>query len=173
MRLAGLAAAVLALAALGPEASRASAAGVPCWQRVFLDWGADGTIDRAYPAQCYREALRRLRPELQIYSDARDEIDRALSLATLGGPPSGGGARRLAVWPEGRRVHADAARPRMRIGPTLDARLDLLLSRAKSPTPVPLLLLGGLALLLLAAGGAGLLAGRTRARAQRYGSRSR
>ena len=50
------------------------------------------------------------------------------------------------------------------VEPTLNDRLDLLLSRRRAPTPVPLYVLGGLAVLLLTAGAGGLVAGRRQAR---------
>lgn len=54
------------------------AAGRPaCAQAVMTDW-ADGRIDRTYPIRCYREAMKSLPTDLQIYSSAPDDIARAL-----------------------------------------------------------------------------------------------
>ena len=55
------------------------AAAAPCWQRVIADWSRDGRIDHAYPAACYRQAVKRLPEDLRAYSSAPDDINRALS----------------------------------------------------------------------------------------------
>lgn len=166
MRIAALAVAVVGLLATAAVPARAEAKPVSCWSTVILDWQADGTIDGSYAPRCYRQALRHLRTDLRIYSDAQSQIEQALAAASFGsGSPGGGaGSGRLALWPEGRRFApapppARAPRP---IDHSLNVRLDLLLARHDSSTPVPLYVLGGIALLLLGAGAAGLLAQRLR-----------
>lgn len=83
-----LALAVLAaLAAAGP-----AAAAQPCWKRLVNDW-FDGRIDQVYPIGCYREALRNLPADVDIYSSARDDINRALQSALLDRGGGGKGAK--------------------------------------------------------------------------------
>ena len=37
-----------------PPASASQA----CWQQVLSDWSGDNRVDGAYPAACYRQAIR-------------------------------------------------------------------------------------------------------------------
>src|SRR5881396_3650689 len=123
---------ILAVAAVAASvflaAVSAPAATVPCWRTVILDWGDDGRIEQSYPPKCYRQALRHLDTDLQIYSSARDEIERALAASMLVTKPPRGGSRggRLARWPEGRRFPDVRPPVQTPLGPTLTDRLDLL-----------------------------------------------
>jgi hypothetical protein len=65
---------VLALAVVG------SAAGEPrsCAKALIADW-TDGRIDRGYAVPCYRQALRQLPLDLELYSSAPDDIQQALA----------------------------------------------------------------------------------------------
>ena len=63
----------------GPTAAAAPPAQSPiCANRLLDDW-ADSRIDGAYPVSCYRDALRSLPIDLEVYSSARDDITQALS----------------------------------------------------------------------------------------------
>ena len=53
---------------------------VPCWKRLLNDW-YDGRIDNAYQVHCYREAIRNLPDDVDAYTEAREEIERALMAA--------------------------------------------------------------------------------------------
>jgi hypothetical protein len=79
-----LAGAVAALTAFGrggaPES--AQAAGASCEDAVVTDWSRDGRVDGTYPLACYRRALARLPSDMRDYSDAPDEIERALAVAS-------------------------------------------------------------------------------------------
>lgn len=59
---------------------RPATAAVPCWKTLLTDW-YDGRIDNTYPLYCYTDALKRLRPDILIYSSAHDDIERALQSA--------------------------------------------------------------------------------------------
>jgi hypothetical protein len=59
---------------------RPATAAVPCWKTLLTDW-YDGRIDNTYPLHCYTDALKRLRPDILIYSSAHDDIERALQSA--------------------------------------------------------------------------------------------
>ena len=78
-----LAAALAGLAALGADGSPASAqaAAGACEQTVVEDWSFDGRVDGVYPLACYRRALAQLPADMRDYSDAPDEIERALAVA--------------------------------------------------------------------------------------------
>ncbi len=62
-----------------------------CAQRVIRDWYAGGRVDGVYPLRCYRAAIRALPEDVLQYSEARDEIERALAYATQGLPDPVGG----------------------------------------------------------------------------------
>jgi hypothetical protein len=64
-----------------------AAAATPCWKAVITDWARDGSIDRAYPATCYRQAMQNAPTDLKVYSTVEDDLQSALRQRT---------ARRLA-----------------------------------------------------------------------------
>jgi cobalamin biosynthesis Mg chelatase CobN len=47
------------------------------------DW-YDGHIDKTYKPDCYKQAIKNLTPELKIYSSARDDIEAAEQAAAQG-----------------------------------------------------------------------------------------
>jgi hypothetical protein len=49
-----------------------------CWQQVLSDWSGDNRVDGAYPAGCFRQAIRRLPSDLRAYSSAESDIGVAL-----------------------------------------------------------------------------------------------
>ena len=53
-------------------------AAAPCWQVLVDDW-ADGAISNLYPISCYRQALQNMPEDVRLYSNASDEINRALA----------------------------------------------------------------------------------------------
>jgi hypothetical protein len=164
---AGLASIALLSAVAQP--ARAASSVTPCWKVLLNDW-YDGRIDGSYPRHCYNDALKHLPADVSTYSSAHDDILRALQSATAKqatggkkvgpntvikpapGGKTGGGSGPDAVTPPGRKP-----------GPGL---VDKLNPSSPSSLPVPLLILGGLALLLVAAGAAGLVAKRIQARRQ-------
>lgn len=58
----------------GPET--ADGAETPCGEAVLRDW-ADGSIDDAYPADCYHAAIDSLPEDVRTYTSAVDDITRA------------------------------------------------------------------------------------------------
>jgi hypothetical protein len=166
----------LAMVALTVSATPA-AAKTPCWSRVINDWYDNGRIDHEYPVACYQAALKHLPPDVQEYADAQDVIKRAMTAAILknsqdkngggGGSGSnnrvitplngngnnggGGGSSQPGVSDAGGDTSADhpglITKAFNRLGP----------GNANS-IPIPLIVLGSLALLLLAAGAAGMVA---------------
>jgi hypothetical protein len=49
-----------------------------CWQQLLSDWSGDNRVDGAYPAGCFRQAIRRLPNDLIAYSSAESDIGAAL-----------------------------------------------------------------------------------------------
>jgi hypothetical protein len=160
--------AFVAAAALGAavHAPRAEAA-TPCWKLLLNDW-YDGRIDHTYAVHCYREAIKHLPTDVQTYSSAHDDILRALQSAiakqkkahkAVGSntpvPPQSGGSTSGGSGGGGE--------PGRNSGGGLAGQVS---SSSPSSVPTPLIVLGVLALALVAAGGAGLIAKRVQARRQ-------
>jgi hypothetical protein len=162
---------------LGAAARPAPAqAATPCWKQLLNDW-YDGRIDQTYAVHCYRDALKHLPADVQTYSSAHDDILRALQTAiaktkkqnkpvgsdTLVPPENGGGSG--SGGSGGSATTTTTASGTGSKGREGNGGLaDKVNSGDPSSVPVPLIILGGLALLLVAAGGAGLLAKRLQAR---------
>ncbi|MFL5950151.1 MAG: hypothetical protein ACJ74M_00950 [Gaiellaceae bacterium] len=143
--------AAAAVATLGVSTAQASA----CSSALIRDWYVDGRIDNTYPVHCYREALKDIPEDQIVYGTLREDLTRALqdvirnhhghvTAATLvpgdggddgpGSSGSGGGSS------GGKHDEGFFHWLASKIGP----------STANS-VPVPLLVLGGLALALMAA----------------------
>ena len=144
----------LAMIAALAAAPTASAKTKPCADEVVADWYGDGRVDQIYPRHCYREAIRSLPVDALDYSNAEEDILRALVYAHQGEPDPGpaGGQRPTGTT----RGHPTRADPDPTPGEETTAQEAVDTSDPSAP-PIPLLVLGGLALLLLAAGGAGYL----------------
>jgi hypothetical protein len=152
--------AVAALAAVGaPTAGAATSASQEatgkCWLAVINDWLDNGRIDHLYAIPCYTQAIQQLSlyPDVAGYSSAADDIHRALLAAIHqergdglggGGPSGGGGTPPGAGGGNGGGPSAGSGSIVKRIGRWLGP------GDAQS-IPLPLLVLGGLALLLLLA----------------------
>jgi hypothetical protein len=173
--------ALLAAASVVGAAARAPAAqaATPCWKALLNDW-YDGRIDHVYPVHCYREALKHLPTDVSTYSSAHDDILRALqsaiskqrkqhkqvngnSLVPAQGGSGGSGSGSGSSGPGG--SDAGGRTTTSEPGRTGSGGLaGQVSSSSPSSIPTPLLILGGLALLLVAAGAAGLIAKRVQAR---------
>lgn len=99
----GLLRSVFVLVALSVLIGASDAAGASgeadCRKQVIADWSSDGRVDRIYPLDCYQRAIEAMPPDIRDYTDAHDEIERALSLAIRAkGPGDGGGS--TAATPE-------------------------------------------------------------------------
>ena len=162
-------------------------AATTCAKQVISDWYKDGRVDGTYPLHCYEEAIDALPEDVVQYSSAKDDIERALQDAlregtpagTPGGedsgdssddgprtgggvpsePPSSGGSDTPTTGPSAGddKTPGEAGDPEAL--PSENAT-----SSDASSVPMPLIVLAGLALLLLAAGGAGYLNRRLQAR---------
>ena len=56
----------------------ATAASKSCADQVVADWYGDGRVDRIFPLHCYQEAIRSLPVDVLDYSNAKEDILRAL-----------------------------------------------------------------------------------------------
>ena len=135
--------------------STASASGAPCRNKVFNDWYPDGKIASTYPIGCYRDALKHIPPDARIYSSLSDDIRAAMRAAMrrahgLSAPKEvGHGLKALGAGSVmGTTASVTSATP------PHDPSSGGLVATA-SNAPLPILVLGGLALLLVATGGIG------------------
>jgi len=200
--------ATLLLALVAAAAPSTAPAAAPCWKQLLNDW-YDGHIDKTYNAGCYREALKHLPTDVEVYSSARSDIQRALAAAvatakkqhkpvkdipiaptgsggsggattttavsggggttggattTTGGAGGGGGGAATTdggtatepVSTEGTGRKSNDNGP---VGSALDKA-----GHDADSVPLPLIILGVLALLLIAGGAAGMLVRRSQAR---------
>jgi len=133
-----------------------------CAQQVIDDWFDDGRVNKIYPLHCYPEAIKSLPPDLLIYGNAEEEIGRAWALAKQGKPDTGGPDPTPVVTTTTGTTPTDTTKTgttptdttKTDTTPTDTTPTD---TSGPSAVPVPLLVLGGLAVLLLAAGSAGYL----------------
>ena len=158
-------AATIALTLLvGP--SPAAAASKSCADQVVADWYGDGRVDKIFPLHCYQEAIRSLPVDVLDYSNAKEDILRALQFARQNKPdpgPSGGEPTGTTGPGEPGSTPGGPGGPDGSSGGGTVASGPVDTS-GPSSIPIPLFILGGLALLLLAAGGAGYLSRRAQAR---------
>ena len=178
-----LLAAVALTLGLGAGVAPASAKGKPpCWKTLINDW-YDGRIDGTYPIHCYREALQHLPTDVDTYSSAREDIKQALQkritqgtgggTTTTGGASSGGGAGSSGGGGGssngGSNNGGDTSGGtqggggKSTSGPVQDV-FDATKPGNADSVPVPLIVLGAVALLLIVAGATGFLTRRMRTR---------
>jgi hypothetical protein len=156
--------AILSLAA--PPAAEAAK---PCWQRVMDDWLDNGRIDGVYSPRCIEDARRNLPEDIRAYSDIEDELDLAQQQVarTLQQSQGSNGDEQPPAETSPSRIPSGDPVPNSG-GPRDEGPIQGFLA-AGSPdeadsVPVPLIVLAALALLLMAAGGAGFLARKLQAR---------
>jgi hypothetical protein len=134
----------------------ATASAATCWKELVNDYWADNRVDRTYPISCYREAMEALPRDVVEYSDAQDDLRRALLAAIRegrdsGGGFSGGGALGEQALPPGPADDDEASKGFIR------EVLSVLGPKNADSIPVPLLVLGAIALLLIGAAGVSYL----------------
>lgn len=164
-----LACVIAALGLAGPAAAS------PCGDKVLADWFDNGRIDRLYPLHCYEEAIDSIPADIRDYADAEEVISRALQAAVGGklarggcdptpGDGKGGTPCRGVTGPSGsggsgRSGGSGGTGSGSEATPEVD-------TSGVTSVPVPLLVLGGMSLALLAAGGLGYLSRRRSAARQ-------
>jgi hypothetical protein len=174
--------ALVVVAALAALAGAPSAAAAPaatskatskCWLQVVNDWLAHGSVTNYYAIPCYTQAIQHLSayPDIKQYSSAIDDIHRALLAAIHqerggGGPnSSGGGPTDLGGGGStgGGGGSSTGGGSGAHNGVLGKLAADIGPGNAQS-IPLPLLVLGGLALLLLLTAAATWLARRLQSR---------
>jgi hypothetical protein len=166
----------LVLAALVPGTAAAKA---PCRDRIYNDWYADGKVATTYPLSCYRDALKNVPTDARVYSSLLEDIRAAMQgaqsrlrghtvpaqIGKSGGKPrptvTTTTERPTRTTPTKTVRQPDATEP---VSETVSPTTTLAASQTAdgSGIPVPLLVLGGLALLLAAVGAAGVVAKRAK-----------
>jgi cobalamin biosynthesis Mg chelatase CobN len=148
-----------------------------CADLVIADWYDDGRVGKIYPLHCYTEAIAKLPPDVLDYSNAKEEIGRALAFAKQGKPDPGGSdpspgsstttdttttstqpSTDTTATTTTRTTETPPKKPTTTVDTdTTETAVPSTDTSGPSSVPVPLLVLGGLAVLLLAAGSAGYL----------------
>jgi hypothetical protein len=171
------------LAVAGPAGAAKS-----CGRAVIDDWYEDGRVDGTYALHCYDDAIENLPRDVRDYSSAKEDIQRALQARKRGedAPPAstdptpgddggsagagGNGGSGGSGTPGAETLPTDTTGASggdeggagsgggEASGPTDPD------SANASSIPIPLLILAGLALLLIACGSAGYLIRRQQAR---------
>jgi hypothetical protein len=146
-------------AATAPPAAVADTA---CWVKLLNDW-YDGRIDNVYPLPCYEQAIKHLPTDVDVYSSARDDIRRALALASA--HEKNPKAPLPTITTRGPGAVKGASSPgRTKPEGPIPTAIDSSSKGGATSFPLPLLILGGLALFLLAAGVVGLIVRRMQGR---------
>jgi hypothetical protein len=164
---------VLSAALLVPFSAPAVAAKAPtpCWQLLMNQWYS-GEIKTIFPLDCYHQAIQHLPTDIQVYSSARDDITKALQAAIAYDAQQKAAAAAAAAAAAQTTTTSTGTTPTTTTkhivvpvikthGPGAGAAPILSTINSASPGgatsfPLPLIILGALAILLVAAGGIGL-----------------
>lgn len=179
-----LVAALAAVALLAAGAGTAAAApqqtvrvSSTCWKDVVNDWlQHQPNVVGTYPITCYRQAIQHLNkyPDIQQYSNAPDDIHRAMLLAIRNGKngsgggqggstPGGGGGGTSSGGGKGSSPSGSGSTPSTHKS-VVTRLFDAVGPGNAQSIPLPLLVLAGLAILLLLAAIGTWLAKRIQAR---------
>jgi hypothetical protein len=146
---------------------------------VIDDWYDNGRVDGTYDLHCYDDAIDALPRDVRDYSSAREDIERALQARMQGRPappaqndPSpadtgsgGSGVRTGDDGDDGGEVGGGTGSSGTGDeGGVPEAGAGSVDTASSDSVPIPLLVLAGLALLLVAAGSIGYLTRRLQAR---------
>ncbi len=155
-----------------PQQRASRSVSVPCWKRLLNDW-YDGTINNVYPIRCYGAAIKHLPADLVIYGSAKDDILAAEQAAIHTQPtppekakpgssatplPPGETTETTTVTTNGTTTTAVV----IVSSPTTPKKKGFTLALAKitpgdsQSFPLPLLILGALAIILVLGGIAGM-----------------
>jgi hypothetical protein len=159
-----------------PATAKAAA---PCRDRIYNDWYPDGKIATTYPVACYRDALKHVKGDALVYSSLTDDIRAAMQVALqrqngqTNVPNAVGTGGKGAVSPDVTTLPQtkDGGGPSSTDAGGGSQQVSQTTTIASAPTgssgggiPAPILVLGGLAILLAAIGAVGMGAKRFRGR---------
>jgi hypothetical protein len=137
-------------------------AAVPCRNKIFNDWYVDGKIASTYSHSCYVDALGHIPPDASVYSSLSDDIKSAMrgAVRRVEGKsvPTqiGQGFRALNTGVKGASTVSTAAGTHdPATGERTAASSSGGIADTASGAPLPILVLGGLAIALAAAGAIG------------------
>lgn len=148
--------ATIGAAALALGVSSPALASTPCWRALINDW-YDGRIDQTYPIACYTDAIQHLPQDVDTYSSAKEDIQRAM-LAQI---RSGRGEQ--PSWIPGSGDDGTKGGSGGSKG-IITRAIEWLGPSNASAVPLPLLILAGVAFLLLAAAGGSFVSRRIQER---------
>lgn len=147
----------LLVATFWPTAANAA---VPCRNKIYNDWYADGKIATTYSISCYRDAIKHVSNDAKIYSSLVDDIKSAMRAAVershhekvpaqvgkgKGVNAAGGKGKKPTTTPTPTTTTTSTA-----IGPASGST-----GGGGGGIPTPILILGALAILLAIVGAAG------------------
>ncbi len=152
-----------------------AAALADCGTTVIDDYLKDGTISGSYSQACYKSALQQIPTDMDIYTDVRGSINAAMNSGGSGGTPAAsnnqpgtttskepkgtttdGGT----TTEDGTTTDALPVAPGTTDGGLVGQALNDIGPKKADELPMPVIVLGGLAILLILAGAGGLIAQR-------------
>jgi hypothetical protein len=151
-----IAAVTIVLAALSAAAVMASPARAQsaCGREIIDEWVRSETVATNYPLHCYRDAIKLVPNDLRDYSGIIEDIQSARQRATRGN----------LRFPSGSNLQPTQQAQAKPNDGLFKQAFDTANPRNVDTVPLPLLILAGLSVALITAGGAGLVARRVKAR---------
>jgi hypothetical protein len=145
---------LLTLALAAVVAPAPALAAQPCWKELVNDYWADNRVNKIYDLSCYRVAMEKLPRDVQEYSDAQDDLRRALLAAIRDERANAGFGDSRSDDDERDGSAAPTVGDDESGGGFFREVLDKLGPKNADSVPVPLLVLASIAILLLGAAGA-------------------
>lgn len=121
---------------------------MPCWKQIQNDWVNDGKIEGVYPLHCYGEAIKHVPEDLAQYTGIIDEINAARQRATRSK------FRRLATHNSQTATPDRPGQPKSQL---FQEAFNKLGPRNADSFPLPLMILGAMALVMISVGAVGLV----------------